>query len=203
MIVAIHGWSFDSSVWKRAELRVELPGHGASPFSSTTVVGLAQELSSFLPKTPVHLVGWSLGATVAAVFAALYPERVERLSLVAPTPKFCGLSQPLPVVRRFLKRLKRDFRGSTLYFRSLCSKAELPLPKVEPEKGRAILEDFALNDFSPYFEKVRADTEIFVGEEDSITGLEGAFKAFSLIKGAALSVFPEADHLTVLERLSF
>jgi len=202
MIYTLHGWSFDRAVWKNTPfegaLHLELPGHGESPFTSTTLLELSKEVASYLPENST-LVGWSLGATVALLVGALYPAKVRELILYAPTPLFSGLSQPEAVVKRFLKRLKRDFSEGVRFFRALCSKKGGSVPKINPEVAVALLEDFCYFNATGYFKKLTRPVKIVVGEEDEITKVVGAFSGFKLSNSATLTLLPQKDHLTVLQ----
>ena len=202
MTYTLHGWSFSKEVWKNtpfeSAVHLELPGHGESPFTSTDLLELSKEVASCLPESST-LVGWSLGATVALLVGALYPEKVKELILYAPTSLFSGLSQPEAVVKRFLKRLRRDFFDGVRFFRALCSRKELPLPKIEPEVAAELLENFCHFDARDYFKRLTQPVKIAVGEEDEITRVAGALSAFSLAPKATLTVFPKENHLTVLQ----
>ena len=205
MIYTLHGWSFDRRVWIGTPFEdgnhLELPGHGESPFGSTNLIKLSEEIAKKLPGGAT-LVGWSLGATVSALVGALYPKKVKNLILFAPTVRFSGVSQPEVVVERFLKKLKRNFQKTFLEFRNLCSKETFPIPELNPEIAMELLENFSRFNLSPYLKRVEAPVEIFAGEEDRITGLEGAFSVFRNLKNAKLTVCPKKDHLTVLYSLS-
>ncbi len=201
MIYTLHGWSFDRNVWRGTTFEdgnhLELPGHGESPFKSTDLLELSEEIGKALPEKTV-LVGWSLGATVSLLVGFLHPEKVEKLILFAPTVKFSGVSQPEVVIERFLKKLKRNFRKTVLEFRALCSGENFPIPELNPEIATELLESFVRFDLSPYLKRVETPVEIAVGEEDSITGIEGALSVFKGFKNVRLTVFPGKDHLTVL-----
>ena len=201
MIYTLHGWSFDSKVWRGTPfengIHLELPGHGESPFKSTDLIDLAEEIAKKLSNGGI-LVGWSLGATVSLLVGSLHQEKIEGLILIAPTVRFSGVSQPEVVVERFLKKLKRNFQKAVLEFRSLCSKEKFLIPKLNPEMATELLESFARFDLSPYLKKVEVPVEIAVGEEDAITGVEGSLSVFRELKNAKLTVYPEKDHLTVL-----
>jgi len=201
MIYTIHGWSFGKELWKGTPFEeachLELPGHGESPFLSTELKELSLEIGNSLTPNS-HLVGWSLGATVAALVAVFFKEKVGKLTLIAPTPSFTGTSQPEALVKRFLKRLKRDFPGGVDYFRSLCSRVGAPTPKLNQATATELLASFASFDGGELFKRVESPTVILVGEEDQITKLSGAFQTFKLIKSSSLRVLPGEDHLTVL-----
>ena len=205
MIFTLHGWSFDRNVWRGTPFEggnhIELPGHGESPFKSTDLLELSEEIGKVLTEK-ITLVGWSLGATVSLLVGALYPKKVERLILIAPTIRFSGVSQPEVVVERFLKKLKRNFHRTALEFRALCSKRELPLPELNPEVAAELLESFSHFDLSSYLKRVAVPVEIVVGEEDAITGVKGALSVFKGLENARLTVYPKEDHFTVLYSLS-
>ena len=180
---------------------MELPGHGESPFKTTNLLKLSEEIGEIIPEGTT-LVGWSLGATVSLLVGALYPEKVERLILIAPTVRFSGVSQPEVVVERFLKKLKRNFQKTVLEFRNLCSKENFPIPELNPETATELLKNFAHFDLSPYLKRVEVPVEMVVGEEDAITGLKGALSVFKGLNRTRLTVYPKKDHLTVLYSLS-
>ena len=201
-VFTLHGWSFDGSIWSispfRDAVHLTLPGHGDSPFESTDIFCLSREIGEFIPEGST-LVGWSLGASVAVMTAVSYPEKVEKLILYAPTSAFSGVSQPEVVVKRFLRKLKRDFMETVYYFRSLCSSRDWFIPTLREEKARELLESFAWLNLAPYLPKVTVPVVVFAGEEDTVTGLEGAFSLWSETKNCTLNVVPGRDHLTILE----
>jgi pimeloyl-[acyl-carrier protein] methyl ester esterase len=205
-IFTLHGWSFDSSVWSLSSFKdaihLELPGHGNSSFKSQDVISLAKEIGNVIPKSSI-LIGWSLGATIFSLTAFFHPEKVEKLVLFAPTPKFSGISQDEIVVKRFLRKLERDFEKSVLYFRSLCSKESYPIPSLVPEISKNLLVSFCNIDITCYLERLSVPIEIFVGEEDEITKLEGAFYLWNKVSKGKLFIFPCEDHFTIIQRKSF
>lgn len=176
---------------------MELPGHGESPFKSTKLYQLAGELSQYVPSDSV-LVGWSLGASVLLLFAEKFPEKVKKLILFAPTLKFSGISQPDAVVKRFLKKLNKNFQNSLYEFRKICSEVEFPLPSLLQNPAVEILEDFCNFDLSDCVKRINVPVEIYVGQKDAVTGVEGALQLFLRLRKAEVSVYPDADHLTIL-----
>ncbi len=205
MIFTIHGWSFDRRVWRGTPFEsgnhLELPGHGESPFKSKGLLELAREIGETLPQSSV-LVGWSLGSTVSLLISYLFPEKIEEIHLFSPTLKFSGISQPKVVVERFIRRLRRNFKKTVIEFRELCSNEKSPLPNLEPETSTELLIDFCYFDLTPYVREISQPVKISVGERDIVTGLEGALSLFKNLRRAELSIFPDADHLTVLGKLS-
>ncbi len=202
MIYTIHGWSFSPAVWKgtpfQAAEHLTLPGHGETPFRSTEVEGLAEEVGAYLSQKST-LVGWSLGASVALITTALFPSKVKELILLAPTLRFKGISQPEIVVKRFLRKLERNFQETVLEFRKLCSRKKLPPVALSEEEAFKLLKSFCSLDLSPWAEKVKCPVTIIVGGKDEVTKSEGAVELFYRLKvNVSLTFLPQEDHLTLL-----
>jgi pimeloyl-ACP methyl ester carboxylesterase len=100
-VVLLHALGEDSSDWERVAPELtpswrvyapDLRGHGASDWSGPyTVEQLTADLAAFLDALGlrrVALVGHSMGAVPAYLFAARHPERVTRLILEEPAPPF-------------------------------------------------------------------------------------------------------------------
>ena len=93
--VLLHGFGGDAQTWAALAAHLarqgfavsapDLPGHGATTLAADTLDALAHPLAPLLAgDAPVELVGHSLGAAVATLLARAYPERVARLTLIAP-----------------------------------------------------------------------------------------------------------------------
>ena len=95
LIVAVSGLGGLEMLWQQvrdalprdATLRVlDLPGHGDRPpapdYSYAALVADVDERTAGLP--PFALLGWSVGAAVAWLFAARHPGRVTHLVLLDP-----------------------------------------------------------------------------------------------------------------------
>ena len=201
-VFTLHGWSFDGSIWSispfKDAVHLTFPGHGDSPFESTDIFCLSREVGEFIPEGST-LVGWSLGASVAALTVVSYPEKVEKLILYAPTSAFSEVSQPKVVVKRFLRKLEKNFMKTVYYFRSLCSSRDWFIPTLHEEKAKKLLESFVWLDLAPHLRKIKVPVFVFAGEEDSVTGLKGAFSLWSGLRNCTLNVVPGRDHLTILE----
>jgi len=107
-IVFVHGAGFDHAVWvmparyfARHGCRVlapDLPGHGRSEGPAlTTVEDMVDWLAEFvqaslegLAKTPVTVVGHSMGSLIAMSFASKYATLTDRIALL-------GVAAPMPV----------------------------------------------------------------------------------------------------------
>ena len=122
-LVLLHGWSLNLGVWEpltrglAARFRIiaiDLPGHGRSDWDPRAASPAAQAWrvhETLAPLTERYaLLGWSLGGQLAIDLAAAMPAGVERLALIATTPKFlaapgwrCG--SPGPLLARLIHRL--------------------------------------------------------------------------------------------------
>lgn len=95
-VVCLHGWGSDSRVWsdviKNNEqnqcLTFNLPGYGANPSAPAKSFDAALEQIAAAAPGRCHVLGWSLGAQFALAWAARYPAQVEKLVLIAATPRF-------------------------------------------------------------------------------------------------------------------
>jgi pimeloyl-[acyl-carrier protein] methyl ester esterase len=103
---------------------VDLPGYGGSatcdPYTLDQVAAL---LARQMPQRCL-VCGWSLGGQVALAWAAIAPQQVTRLALIATTPCFAqrsGWSHAVEadVVRAFAEELRTDHAGTIRRFLSL------------------------------------------------------------------------------------
>jgi len=100
-LVLLHGWGMNLRVWDGlvralgADYRliaIDLPGHGRSDWDARSSTRAAQAWrvhETLAPLTRRYtLLGWSLGGQFALDLAAALPAGIERLVLIATTPKF-------------------------------------------------------------------------------------------------------------------
>ncbi len=159
-----------------------------------------------------HLVGHSLGASVAVILAARRPERVRRLVAcsVSPAPDayltavldlWSALADSsLPTHAVHLGLVLNVFgRGA---FENGTVKAvvdEMDRHPIERATIRRYIECDRRLDLSPVMRTVDASTLVVVGSQDALTGLEGARAVAASIPGARLEVIQDAGHAPHLE----
>ena len=111
-LVLLHGWGMNATVWDGlpADLtgavvqhRIELPGHGDSPFVPAWAAGpgaLWRWADACLAAAPEQAVwlGWSLGGLVALAAALRAPKRVRGLILMTATPRFVQATDWTPAM---------------------------------------------------------------------------------------------------------
>src|SRR5439155_22833894 len=95
------GWERTLRVWyglggaltaRFRVISIDLPGHGRSDWDASAGTPAAQAWrvhETLAPLTRRYaLLGWSLGGQLALDLAAALPSRIERLALIATTPRF-------------------------------------------------------------------------------------------------------------------
>jgi pimeloyl-[acyl-carrier protein] methyl ester esterase len=100
-LVLLHGWGSNLRVWdsliaalagRFRLIAIDLPGHGRSDWDPAAHTPAAQAWrvhETLAPLTTRYsLLGWSLGGQFALDLAAAMPAGIERLVLVATTPRF-------------------------------------------------------------------------------------------------------------------
>ena len=230
-LLLLHGWCFSSLVFSEAlaafsaayrVLAPDLPGHGASdPVTDYGFAALAADLRAWLAALSldrIRLLGWSMGGQVALELAAsLPPERVERLLLVAVTPRFCAADDwphglPEGQVWAMERQLRRDYLGALKDFRlRMLTGEELPLdrrqriaaligPPPAPADALAALAALRREDQRSCLAALDCPTLVQHGELDTIT-LPGAARTLAeKIAGARLELLPGIAHAPFISR---
>lgn len=95
-LVALHGWGAHAGMWtvlsendhSKQWLAVDLPGCGAR--RGENLPGFDETVDRLSAAAPPRcaVAGWSLGGQLALAWAARHPRQVERLVLIAATPRF-------------------------------------------------------------------------------------------------------------------
>ena len=136
-VVLLHGWGLNLRVWDELAgalaprfrvIAIDLPGHGKSDWDARASTPAAQAWrvhETLAPLTQRYtLLGWSSGGQFALDLAAAMPAGIERLALVATTPKFlaaagwrCGTAPAL--LRRLERQLQADCERTVSRFLAL------------------------------------------------------------------------------------
>jgi pimeloyl-[acyl-carrier protein] methyl ester esterase len=229
-LVLLHGWGLNLRVWDRlAEalsdrfrvIAVDLPGHGRSDWSSSAGTPAAQTwrlletLASF--SNSYSVLGWSLGAQVALDLAAAMPIRVDRLVLVAATPKFAAApdwpygAEP-EGLERLATQLQTDYRRTVSGFLDLQVRGSVDSSEVlaelqaalfahgeaQPEALAAGLELLKNTDLRPNLGLVRAPTLVIAGQYDRVTRPAASRALAEALPNARYVEFRRAAHAPFL-----
>ena len=227
-LVRLHGWGMHSGIWSTLlpdlvrQFRVtcvDLPGHGHSPrpAGSLGLEDSADAVAAVAPRGAAWL-GWSLGGQVALA-AALAGADIQRLVLVATTPRFvaapdwpCGMaaatlagfatslaSDHRKTVRDFLVLQLRGDRHAAVRLaelrRILDERAE-----PEPEALRAGLDMLDTTDLRARLGAVRQPALVIAGERDRLTPAEAGRRLAAGLPGGRLLVLPDAAHVPFLSQ---
>lgn len=191
-LILLHGYTDNSRSWslpapflgERRILALDLRGHGGSevPACCYGLDSLAHDLEGFMDAMGIEradLVGHSLGAMTAAVFAATRPERVNRLVLVSAAldlPQAAGdwlwdnvpaLEHPVDPESQFMldwywnpTPVDADFLA-----RERAESASRP-----PEVWMGVLRALSATDWRPLAPRIAAPTLILWGDQDGLFG---------------------------------
>lgn len=200
-LVLLHGWGLNLRVWdglirEMANsfriITVDLPGHGRSAWNPKACTPAAQawQIHAALESvsTRYSLLGWSLGGQIALDLAAAVPGSVERLVLVATTPRFATgadwpYGMPASALEKMATQLRTNYKRTVNDFLELQVRGSVASEKVLADlqaslfahgeahpkalvTGLATLEN---SDLRPMLNLVRAPTLVIAGQYDRVT----------------------------------
>lgn len=229
-LILIHGLNVGRSIWKqfKAEAHqlftvyaVDLPGFGRSDapeidYGVPFYVDYLRKFMDALGIEKAHLAGSSMGGTIAATFAATYPDRVRRLVLLAPaglTPLHSGIFKSGALVDANFWLLSKNV---DLYRKALADSFYEAgnLPQWLVDEGWSLLKNpgnrhaylknaqyLARHDprFRELLAEIKARTLIIWGAEDHLVPAADAKKYVDLIPKAEARIVEHSGHLVLLE----
>jgi pimeloyl-[acyl-carrier protein] methyl ester esterase len=225
-IVLVHGWAMHSGIWRNfaRELAkhnqvalVDLPGHGRSAAATSfTLESVSKELVDAIADENSCWLGWSLGAEVVLEIAYRFPERINKLIILAGTP--CFVQNSLwpgidgQILDGFAESLHKDSQATLLRFLSLQIKglvhqeaalqelktlvfeSEAPDPQILQE-GLNILKQA---DLRAVFANLKIPVAVILGQQDTLVPVAVAEKMQALLPGVDLTVIGRAGHVPFL-----
>ena len=229
-LVLLHGWALNSHVWDDVVPRlaseftvacVDLPGHGASEWQPR-IHDLDSLAESVLPHlgAQCHLLGWSLGGLVALKLARKHGARIEKLVLVASSPKFVAspdwpsAMQP-DVLEHFANRLREDYPATVREFLTLQVRGDErahealrilrrrvlvagELDNAALRTGLKILRDSDLRSDLP---GIRIPALVIAGERDALVPAAAAAALATGLPQARAHLIERAAHAPFLSHL--
>ena len=231
-VVLLHGWGLNLRVFDSLAavltqrfriIAIDLPGHGKSEWDRTASTPAAQAWrvhETLAPLTRRYaLLGWSLGGQFALDLAAAMPSGIERLALVATTPRFlagpdwrCGTAPAL--LARLERQLAEDCERTVCEFLRLQVRGSAPRTAARmltvlrgalathgaahPEALASGLERLRDGDLRPALPLVRVPALVVSGRLDRITPASaGRALATALPRGRYVE-FARAAHAPFL-----
>ncbi|HEX5405100.1 MAG TPA: alpha/beta hydrolase [Pseudonocardiaceae bacterium] len=195
----------------------DLRGHGDTSWDRDdfTIQDMADDLWQALDTLSigsVHLLGMSMGGSVAMTFAGLHPDRVRSLAL-ADTTAWYGEQASATWADRAVKAVSvpRDKqltfqvdRWFTDAFRD-ADPAEVDrvaqiFVATDSQAHAAACRAFGAMDVRDLLPKITARTLVLVGEEDYATPPDMARRLHDAIPDATLRVLPALRHMSLIER---
>lgn len=213
-LLMMHGWGQTSvSLQPLAELLssdyrvvlVDLPGFGRSPLPAEAwdTVRYAERMVELLDELKIDrcdLLGHSFGGRISLRLASRFPDRVQRLFLVAshglPTPRpFLKQlrMQGISMLRSLVRFIDRVFGTSWYTQRFIPHFASVDYQKTSGVL-RQIFVKLVTEDATADAVRIKAPALLLWGEQDTETPVELGRRLQRLIQGAALRVFPLHDH---------
>ncbi len=210
-------------------LIVDMPGFGKSAhpaeydrsylrYAADAVVALMDELGI----SSAHVLGNSLGGSVAVRLVLTHPDRVRRLVLMGPGSALSiGLFAPRPSegIRRLMefqtapektKEKMEAFLRSMVFDQSLVTEDLIEsrfATATDPSTAGGLKAMQVANQKFPVegelwreAGQIRHDVLITWGREDRVQPLDGAFVGFRLLENARLHVFPKCGHWAMIEQ---
>jgi pimeloyl-[acyl-carrier protein] methyl ester esterase len=200
-LVLLHGWGLNVRVWdglveefrdRFRMIAVDLPGHGRSAWSPGrgTPAEQAWLIHSTLASVSnrYSLLGWSLGGQIALDLAAAMPGQIDKLVLVAATPRFAQspdwpYGMPPATITKLATQLRQDYRQTVSDFLELQVRGSVEGTGVleqlrhalfvhgqaRPEALEAGLNTLATSDLRQTLSHVRTPTLVIGGQNDRIT----------------------------------
>lgn len=223
-IVLIHGFTFSLETWDgwaadlardHRVIRYDLSGHGFSdpdPQARYGTAGRVRQLKALLDRLGIAratLVGNSFGGLVAWNFAALFPDRVDRLVLIdSAAYSINGVTErPVPVppaMRAYLSAPGPQavaFSAAQIFAhpeRLTPQRLELMRAMIaRPGNGPALishLEQFTLPEPTAQLRRITAPTLILWGSKDKVVPVDHADRLAAAIPNARRIVYEDVGH---------
>ena len=200
-LVLLHGWGLNLRVWDGLVrelvnsfrlITVDLPGHGRSSWDpkARTPAEQAWQLHTTLEPLSKRyaLLGWSLGGQIALDLAAAVPGSVERLVLVATTPRFVAapdwpFGMPATALEKMASQLRTNYKRTVSDFLELQVRGSVASEKVLADLNaslfthgeshpKALVTDLTTlenSDLRPMLHLVHAPTLVIAGQYDRVT----------------------------------
>lgn len=208
----LHGWGSVSNRWiKEAEIILEkgfkviipdLPGFGESdkltrPWTVNDYVKWFEDFTKELNIQDFYLLGYSFGGALAVKIAVKYPQRAQKLFLVASAiiRKKTNKKTFFEKISKFVKLFY--FLPYYGFFRKAVYKFIIRKSDYIYMEGimRATYLNVVAEDILHHLHFIKVPTTIIWGDKDQSTPIENAREINQRIKNSKLVVIPGADHL--------
>ena len=241
-LIFLHGLSSNSDAWFRnietldkdfTCIAIDLPGFGksyknAEEFTATYFASIVKEFAEKMKMDKFTLVGHSMGGQTAIKFAAKYPEKLDKLILIAPAgiekfSEFEGTAMkmvmnPTTIMASTEEQIDRNYQLNFYKMpkeaaqmiqdrKNIVKSADFEAHAIAIQKSvKGMLDDTVTQDL----EKISSPTLILFGKNDALipnkylhptlTIDELSKTAQESIKGSKLILINEAGHFLQFEK---
>ena len=241
-LIFLHGLSSNSDAWFRnietldkdfTCIAIDLPGFGksyknAEEFTATYFASIVKEFAEKMKIDKFTLVGHSMGGQTAIKFAAKYPEKLDKLILIAPAgiekfSEFEGTAMkmvmnPTTIMASTEEQIDRNYQLNFYKMpkeaaqmiqdrKNIVKSADFEAHAIAIQKSvKGMLDDTVTQDL----EKINTPTLILFGKNDALipnkylhptlTIDELSKTAQESIKGSKLILINEAGHFLQFEK---
>lgn len=229
VLVLLHGWGVNQGVWQAVKteltdqitvLTPDLPGFGTSTVfpQNYSLSAVTAQLAQQIPDNAL-LCGWSLGGLLAIALAADYPHKVQRLALIASSPRFLakpdwpGMSPD--VMKKFAEALQHNLPQTVERFLAIqamgsqsaktdtktLKQAIMAYPEADPvalQGGLALLSE---QDLSGKFSRLSIPVAGCFGRLDSLVPATVIPLLQQLQPSAEFTLLPKASHAPFVSHL--
>lgn len=226
-LVLLHGWGFHSGIWQPLVERlmthflvilVDLPGHGRSNSlpQGARLEAVAEAVIATAPANASWL-GWSLGGLVALQAAINYPERVNKLVLIATTPRFVAAPDwPAAIAPEALTGLMKAFKENPAAALKRFVLLQLRGSERVKEVAQMLLDQLTLSacankeglgsglillkdsDLRANLSAVGCQTLLIMGERDPLVPVSAGNWMLSHLQQGQVCIIPRAGHVPFL-----
>ncbi len=226
-VLLLHGLGVDGSSWlpqfsplSRAGFRplaVDVPGFGRSRYDGKgwSIRRVAAQMAGLLTELnagPVHVVGLSMGGTIAQQFALDFPQLTGRLVLVSTFARL--RPQTWSQGFYFLQRLLLVHLVGLPAQAGVVARRVFPRPQeaalreqvvqrisqADPRAYRAAMRSLGLFNSLPRLKEIRVSTLVISGEADTTVQVEAQRQLAEGIPGARQVVIPEGGHAVAVDQ---
>ncbi|MEK7542240.1 MAG: alpha/beta hydrolase [Patescibacteria group bacterium] len=214
-LLILHGWGSSSDSWVKVAEQIaeagykvivpDLPGFGktGAPKEVWGVGEYTQFVKQFAGKLGIEkfvLAGHSFGGQIAVQFAATYPEKLEKLVLIAAA----GVRRTPGVFKKLVMTIAKlvSFLLYLVPFEDLRNNIKNAMYMVIRRRDyiktqgimREVFKKVITQDLTAKFSKIQIPTLIIWGDKDEMTPVQDAYLMQELIPNSKLEVINAAKH---------
>jgi pimeloyl-[acyl-carrier protein] methyl ester esterase len=229
-LVLLHGWGLNLRVWDGLTrelaksfrvIAVDLPGHGRSPWNpkARTPAEQAWQVHATVSSRSdrYSLLGWSMGGQIALDLAAAMPGSVDRLVLVATTPRFAAgedwpHGMPVATLEKLATQLRTNYKRTVSEFLELQVRGSVASERVltelhaslfshgeaHPKALVAGLNTLKSSDLRSMLSLIQAPTLVIAGQYDRVTLPAASLALTQALPNARSFIFRRAAHAPFL-----